>query len=251
MVPPNNQCLNALLKLTCSKCQKSIPMLCRNVCGAVAKGCYAPYAAVLNPQFNILWNVSSQLAQALVSALSDLFMQQGKIRKALIDGLMTGCAITVPSNVTIIPPQGLGNQFMKKVQMLLNTGLLSNDPTDGPVLCNSSSMTARANCWNGTILVANDIPQFMVNSIKGQAQNPVSPFDETQLAQQVQSIGAPVSSFLSSPDITVAISGAAITIPQDQTNPTSATTSDGSVGARAVSLSLLFLLFALASMLSL
>lgn len=84
MVPPNNQCLNALLKLTCSKCQKSIPMLCRNVCGAVAKGCYAPYAAVLNPQFNILWNVSSQLAQALVSALSDLFMQQGKIRKALV-----------------------------------------------------------------------------------------------------------------------------------------------------------------------
>eukprot|EP00731_Ephydatia_muelleri_P021348 Em0013g1075a len=150
-----------------------------------------------------------------------------------------------------MPPQGLGNQFMKKVQMLLNTGLLSNDPTDGPVLCNSSSMTARANCWNGTILVANDIPQFMVNSIKGQAQNPVSPFDETQLAQQVQSIGAPVSSFLSSPDITVAISGAAITIPQDQTNPTSATTSNGSVGARAVSLSLLFLLFALASMLSL
>ena len=42
-----------------------------------------------------------------------------------IDGLMTGCAITVPSNVTIMPPQGLGNQFMKKVQMLLNTGLLS------------------------------------------------------------------------------------------------------------------------------
>ena len=45
---------------------------------------------------------------------------------------------------------------------------LRADPTDEPVLCNSSSITARANCWNGTMLVANDIPQFMVNSIKGQ-----------------------------------------------------------------------------------
>ena len=79
------------------------------------------------------------------------------------------------------------------------------------------------------------------------AKNPVSPFDETQLAEQVQSIGAPVSSLLSSPDVAVAISGAAITIPNDQTSPT---TSDGSVGPHAVSLSLLSLLFALTSMLS-
>lgn len=56
--------------------------------------------------------------------------------------------------------------YQKKKTFYVRT--LRADPTDGPVLCNSSSMTARANCWNGTILVANDIPQFMVNSIKGQ-----------------------------------------------------------------------------------
>lgn len=84
MVPPNNQCVNALLKLTCSKCQKSIPSLCRNVCGAVVKGCYAPYVAVLNPQFNILWNVSYQLGQLLNTSLADLFAQQSVIRMALV-----------------------------------------------------------------------------------------------------------------------------------------------------------------------
>ena len=84
LVPPNNQCVNALLKLTCSKCQKTIPKLCRNVCSAVARGCYAPYAVVLDPQFNILWNVTSQLANLLVNSIADLFMQQGNIRQALV-----------------------------------------------------------------------------------------------------------------------------------------------------------------------
>ena len=78
-VPPAEQCIKGLLKLTCSKCQIAIPTLCRNVCGAMVKGCLAPYVAALNPQFNILWNVTSQLAQFLNATLSDLFVQQALI----------------------------------------------------------------------------------------------------------------------------------------------------------------------------
>ena len=78
-VPPAEQCIKGLLRLTCSKCQIAIPALCRNVCGAMVKGCLAPYVAALNPQFNILWNVTTQLAQFLNATLSDLFVQQALI----------------------------------------------------------------------------------------------------------------------------------------------------------------------------
>ena len=84
MVPPSNQCTNALLRLTCSKCQQIIPKLCRNVCGAAAKGCFAPYVAALNPQFNILWNVTTQLVQFLNATLTDMFTQQNAIKQALV-----------------------------------------------------------------------------------------------------------------------------------------------------------------------
>ena len=84
LVPPSDQCANALLKLTCSKCQQTIAKLCRNVCGAAAKGCFAPYYTVLNPQFNILWNVTSQLVQFLNKTLSDMFSKQDAIKKALV-----------------------------------------------------------------------------------------------------------------------------------------------------------------------
>ena len=84
LVPPSDQCANALLKLTCSKCQQSISKLCRNVCGAAAKGCLAPYYTVLNPQFNILWDVTSQLVQFLNKTLTDMFAKQDAIKQALV-----------------------------------------------------------------------------------------------------------------------------------------------------------------------
>lgn len=75
--------------------------------------------------------------------------------------------------------------------------------------------------------------------------NPVSPFDEVQLAQQANSIGTPISNLLSNPDVMAAVAGAAVTIPQGQTYPTSATNAptNGSIGTPAVSLSALLLLF--------
>lgn len=65
-----------LMMLTCSKSVQSIPKLCTNVCLAVAKGCFAPYYAALNPQFNIMWNVTAQLVDFINAALTDLFRQQ-------------------------------------------------------------------------------------------------------------------------------------------------------------------------------
>ena len=88
MVPPTDQCAKVLLKLTCGKCQKAIPKLCGNVCGAAAKGCFAPYVAALNPQFNILWNVTTQLVLFLNATLTDMFAQQNIIRQALVRELV-------------------------------------------------------------------------------------------------------------------------------------------------------------------
>ena len=85
MVPPTDQCTNILLKLTCAKCYKPIK-LCNNICGAAAKGCLAPYVAALNPQFNILWDVTSQLVQFLNKTLTDMFAQQDAIRQAFVSG---------------------------------------------------------------------------------------------------------------------------------------------------------------------
>ena len=77
--PPSDECVKNLLKLTCSKCQKTIPKLCSNVCSAVAKGCFAPYYAALNPQFNIMWNVTAQLVDFINATLTDLFNQQTRV----------------------------------------------------------------------------------------------------------------------------------------------------------------------------
>ena len=77
--PPSDECVKNLLKLTCSKCQKAIPKLCSNVCSAVAKGCFAPYYAALNPQFNIMWNVTAQLVDFINATLADLFYQQTRV----------------------------------------------------------------------------------------------------------------------------------------------------------------------------
>ena len=84
MVPASDQCTNVLLKLTCSKCVKTIPRLCASLCSAAVKGCLAPYAAALNPQFNILWSVTSQLVKFLNTTLTDMFLQQNIIKQALV-----------------------------------------------------------------------------------------------------------------------------------------------------------------------
>ena len=162
-VPPANQCIMALLKQTCSKCQKTIPKLCRNVCGAVVKGCFAPYVAALNPQFNILWNVTAQLVQFLNATLTDLFTQQALIlNRTLLVMVLLHQWITVLSiytfyvfftptqisqvrsvcNVTTLQNSFSGGQtftkpngvraFLAKAVDLLNTGLVSYSRFDQP-----------------------------------------------------------------------------------------------------------------------
>eukprot|EP00731_Ephydatia_muelleri_P021424 Em0014g15a len=222
LVPPSDQCANALLKLTCSKCQQSISKLCRNVCGAAAKGCLAPYYTVLNPQFNILWDVTSQLVQFLNKTLTDMFAKQDAIKQALIQNVRTSCSVDLASNLTIsIRPQGIGYKYLSQAKSLLNSGLLTYGP-DGPVLCNSTTQTS--SCWTGERDSVEDEPEFDDDSIQGQDKNPAGSFNVAQLSQEAKKLGTPVNTFLNT-SVVSSLMPAAITIPQGQVyQPSSATT---------------------------
>eukprot|EP00731_Ephydatia_muelleri_P021422 Em0014g13a len=230
-VPPTDQCANIMLKLTCVKCHKPISKLCNNICGAAAKGCLAPYVAALNPQFNILWDVTSQLVQFLNKTLADMFTQQDTIRQAFITTLNTNCSLNLQTSLSIkIRPQGVGAGFLKQAQILLNSGLLRYN-SSGPLICAAKS--SKSNCWDGQNELSSDTSQFMVDSIPGQAQNPAGSFNEAQLTQQAQMIGTPVNSFFSTPDVSM-VTPSAITIPQGQVYS----------GATTASVSLLLMLIA-------
>ena len=59
---PIQQCINTLVQLnSCGRCVRRTPPLCRNVCGALARGCYSPIHTGLRAQFENLWNVTRQL----------------------------------------------------------------------------------------------------------------------------------------------------------------------------------------------
>lgn len=212
-VPPSEQCANILLRLTCSKCQKNIDKLCKSFCSAAAKGCFAPYLAALNPQFNILWDVTKQLISFLNTTLTDMFNQQAAIRQALISGWNANCNTNLSSTLTgNTRPQGVGVGFLKKAQSLLNSGLLSYNGS-GALFC--AMKTGKSKCWNGKAVLNDDGPEFSTDSIRGQANNPAGAFDETELTQQAQEIGTPVNTFFSTPDVSM-VTPAAIAIPQGQ-----------------------------------
>ena len=70
---PQNQCVDALLELTCARCWKNIPPLCRDACNAHIEGCYSPFYIGLREQFNILWNVTRQLVVSAQSSLREAY----------------------------------------------------------------------------------------------------------------------------------------------------------------------------------
>ncbi|KAL5474911.1 hypothetical protein EMCRGX_G026938 [Ephydatia muelleri] len=202
LVPPSDQCANTLLKLTCSKCQQSISKLCRN--------------------FNILWDVTSQLVQFLNKTLTDMFAKQDAIKQALIQNVRTSCSVDLASNLTIsIRPQGIGYKYLSQAKSLLNSGLLTYGP-DGPVLCNSTTQTS--SCWTGERDSVEDEPEFDDDSIQGQDKNPAGSFNVAQLSQEAKKLGTPVNTFLNT-SVVSSLMPAAITIPQGQVyQPSSATT---------------------------
>ena len=76
---PQNQCVDALLELTCARCSRNIPPLCRDACNAHIEGCYSPFYIGLQEQFNILWNVSRQLVISAQSSLQKAYASASDI----------------------------------------------------------------------------------------------------------------------------------------------------------------------------
>ena len=62
-VRPTNSCIESFINIRCEACMPghSIPENCRGACNALVYGCLAPFRDGLERQFNLLWNVTSQL----------------------------------------------------------------------------------------------------------------------------------------------------------------------------------------------
>ena len=75
---PLQQCVTTLVRLNyCSRCVRHIPPLCRNVCGALTRGCYSPFVTGLRAQFENLWNVTRQIVALTRFALRRLGRRRG------------------------------------------------------------------------------------------------------------------------------------------------------------------------------
>ena len=70
---PLQQCVTRLVRLNyCGRCVQHTPPLCRNICGALARGCYSPFHTGLRMQFENLWNVTRQVIGLTRSSLASL-----------------------------------------------------------------------------------------------------------------------------------------------------------------------------------
>ena len=70
---PLRQCVTTLVRLNyCSRCVRRTPPLCRNVCGALTRGCYSPFVTGLRAQFENLWNVTRQIVALTRTSLQTL-----------------------------------------------------------------------------------------------------------------------------------------------------------------------------------
>ena len=75
---PLQQCITTLVRLNyCSRCVRRTPPLCRNVCGALTRGCYSPFVTGLRAQFENLWNVTRQIVALTRLALRRLGRRRG------------------------------------------------------------------------------------------------------------------------------------------------------------------------------
>lgn len=75
---PLQQCVTTLVRLNyCSRCVRRTPPLCRNVCGALTRGCYSPFVTGLRAQFENLWNVTRQIVALTRFALRRLGRRRG------------------------------------------------------------------------------------------------------------------------------------------------------------------------------
>ena len=69
---PLDACVNAFIRLQCRKCIENIAPLCRGICSDVAYGCYGIIENGFRGQFNVLWNVTSQLVNISRTSLVNI-----------------------------------------------------------------------------------------------------------------------------------------------------------------------------------
>ena len=69
---PLDACVNAFIRLQCRRCIENIAPLCRGICSDVAYGCYGIIENGFRGQFNVLWNVTSQLMNISRASIANI-----------------------------------------------------------------------------------------------------------------------------------------------------------------------------------
>ena len=71
---PLSACINGLVRPSfCRRCTERVPPLCRNVCGAIVRGCFAGFRDGVGRVFDRrLWNIARQLIQFTDASIMEL-----------------------------------------------------------------------------------------------------------------------------------------------------------------------------------
>ena len=71
---PLSACINGLVRPSfCRRCTERVPPLCRNVCGAIVRGCFAGFRDGVGQVFDRrLWNIARQLIQFTDASIMEL-----------------------------------------------------------------------------------------------------------------------------------------------------------------------------------
>ena len=72
--------MSKLVELSfCGRCMNRLPPLCIGTCGALVRGCYAPFVTGLERAFNNLWNVSEQIVRTINMNIAELFTNEDQL----------------------------------------------------------------------------------------------------------------------------------------------------------------------------
>ena len=72
---PLSACISGLVRPSfCRRCTERVPPLCRNICGAIVRGCFAGFRDGVGRVFDRrLWNIARQLIQFIDRSITDLY----------------------------------------------------------------------------------------------------------------------------------------------------------------------------------
>lgn len=90
------ECVSRLTDISiCGRCRNRIPPLCKNSCGALVRGCFAPFYSGYLQEFDNLWNVTGQLVRMAEQAVRDLFEAENDLLDISVSlnewGVIKGC----------------------------------------------------------------------------------------------------------------------------------------------------------------